>query len=222
MQEFLSVIRTSTLFTGVEENEISAMLHCLDARTETFPKDAFLLREGDTTSSIGLVLQGSALVVQEDVWGNRNILSRANPGQTFATAFACAPGAVLNMSVVAETAVTVLNLNVRRILTVCSSACTHHSKVVRNLLGDLAEKNLRFNEKLTHMGQRTTRAKLMSYFSMVARKEGSFEFEIPFSRQQMADYLGVERSGLSLELSKMRDEGLLDYHKNRFVLKMQN
>ena len=218
MDEILKVVHSSTLFSGVEVQEISAMLHCLDAQTETYPKDAFLLREGDTTDSIGMVLSGSVLVIQEDIWGNRNILSRAVPGQTFAVAFACAPGAVLNVSVTAETAAEVMYLNVRKILTVCPSACAHHSKVVRNLLGDLAEKNLRFSEKLTHMGQRTTREKLLSYFSMIARQQGSFAFDVPFSRQQLADYLGVERSGLSAELGKMQKEGLLSFEKNHFTL----
>ena len=105
------------------------------------------------------------------------------------------------------------------VLSVCPSACSHHSRIIRNLLGELAEKNLRLNEKLTHMGQRTTRAKLMSYFSAEAQRRGGYEFDIPFSRQQLADYLGVERSGLSLELGKMRDEGLLDFHKSHFLLK---
>lgn len=110
--------------------------------------------------------------------------------------------------------------NVKRILDVCPSACAHHSRIIRNLLGELAEKNLRFSEKLTHMGQRTTRAKLMSYLSAEAQRRGEYEFDIPFSRQQLADYLGVERSGLSLELGKMRVEGLLDFQKNHFVLKV--
>ena len=92
--------------------------------------------------------------------------------------------------------------------------------MIRNLLGELAEKNLRFSEKLSHMGQRTTRAKLMSYFSADAQRLGKYELDIPFSRQQLADYLAVERSGLSLELGKMRREGLLDFHKSHFVLKM--
>ena len=221
MKEFLPIIHSSPLFSGVSEDEVSAMLGCLEAKAQSYPKDAFLLRSGDTTASIGLVLSGSVLIVQEDIWGNRNILSKATPGQTFAVAYACAPGAVLNVSVTAETAVTVLYLNVRRILTVCTSACAHHSRVVRNLLGDLAEKNLRFGEKCTHMGQRTTRAKLLSYFSMEAQKHGSFVFDIPFSRQQLADYLGVERSGLSLELGKMRDEGILEFQRNHFVLRTE-
>lgn len=220
MKEFLPVIRSSSLFSGISETELTAMLSCLETREERFPKDTFLLRTGDTAESIGLVLSGSVLVVQEDIWGNRNILSKAGPGQTFAAAYACAPGSLLNVSVLAETPVTAMFLNVKRVLNVCPSACEHHSRIIRNLLGELAEKNLRFGKKLTHMGQRTTRAKLMSYFSAEAQRLGSYEFDIPFSRQQLADYLAVERSGLSLELGKMRSEGLLDFYKSHFILKV--
>ena len=220
MENYFSVLRSSQLFSGVSEDELAAMLSCLDAKKESFPKGAFLLRAGDTTEAIGVVLSGSVLILQEDIWGNRNILSKAGPGQTFAAAFACSHGAVLNMSVTAETPVTVMFLNVKRILNICSSACSHHSRIIRNLLGELADKNLQFSEKLTHMGQRTTRAKLMSFFSSEAQRLGKYEFDIPFSRQQLADYLAVERSGLSLELGKMRSDGLLDFNKNHFVLKI--
>lgn len=128
------------------------------------------MHTGDTAEAIGLVLSGSVLIVQEDIWGNRHILSKAGSGQTFAAAFACAPGAVLNVSVVAQTPVTVMFLNVKRILTVCTSACSHHSRIIRNLLGELADKNLMLGEKVSHMGQRTTRAKIMSYLSAQAQK----------------------------------------------------
>ena len=220
MKDFLPVIRSAQLFSGVSEDELTAMLSCLKAEKKDFPKEDFVLRSGDTADSIGLVLAGTVLVIQEDIWGNRNILSKAGPGQTFAAAYACAPGSVLNVSVVAETPVTALFLNVKRILNVCPSACAHHSRIIRNLLSELAEKNLRFSEKLTHMGQRTTRSKIMSYLSAEALRLGKYEFDIPFSRQQLADYLAVERSGLSLELGKMRSEGLLDFHKSHFVLKV--
>lgn len=220
MNDFLSVIRSSPLFSGITEQELTVMLTCLDTRKEHFPKDAFLMRIGDTAASIGLVLSGSVLIVQEDIWGNRNILSKVGPGQTFAAAYACAPGSVLDVSVVAETPVMALFLDVKQVLNVCTSACAHHSRIIRNLLGVLAEKNLRLNKKLTHMGQRTTRAKLLSFFSAEAQRLGNYEFDIPFSRQQLADYLGVERSGLSLELGKMRSEGLLEFHKSHFILKV--
>lgn len=220
MEEFLSTIRSAPLFSGVSEAELTAMLACLKAEKKDFPKEAFVLRAGDTAESIGLVLAGTVLVIQEDIWGNRNILSKAGLGQTFAAAYACAPGSRLNVSVVAETPVTVLFLNVKRILTVCPSACSYHSRIIRNLLGELAGKNLQFSEKLTHVGQRSTRSKIMSYLSAEAQRLGTYELDIPFSRQQLADYLGVERSGLSQELGKMKKDGLLDYRKSHFVLKV--
>ena len=220
MKEFFPVIHSAPLFSGISEEELAAMLSCLRAEKRDFPKEAFVLRAGDTADSIGLVLSGAVLVIQEDIWGNRNILSKAGLGQTFAAAYACAIGSRLNVSVIAETPVSIMFLNVKRILNVCPSACSHHNRIIRNLLDELAEKNLRFNEKLTHMGQRTTRSKIMSYLSAEAQRLGKYEFDVPFSRQQLADYLGVERSGLSLELGKMRSEGLLDFRKSHFVLKV--
>ena len=219
MKEFLPVLRSSVLLSGISEEDLISMLACLDVKTKSHPKDAFLFRAGDTAESIGLVLSGTVLIIQEDVWGNRNIISKAMPGQTFAAAYACAPGSVMDVSVSAETPVTVMFLNVNRVMHTCPSACARHSRIILNLLGELAEKNLRFAEKLTHIGQRTTRAKLMSYFSAEAQRLGRCEFDIPFSRQQLADYLAVERSGLSLELGKMQREGLLEFHKNHFILK---
>ena len=221
MKNFFPVIRSSKLFSGVSEDELTSMLSCLDARKEDFPKEAFILRAGDTTDSIGLVLSGNVLIIQEDVWGNRNILSKTGPGQSFAAAYACAPRSRLNVSVTAETPVTVLFLNVKRILNVCPSACPHHSRVIQNLLGELAGKNLRLSEKLTHMGQRTTRSKVMSYLSAEAQRLGTYEFDIPFSRQQLADYLGVNRSGLSTELAKLKKEGLLYCCRSCFVLNVR-
>ena len=174
MKEFFSVLHMAALFSGISDEELTAMLSCLGARIGTFPKGSRLLRAGESVEEVGLVLAGSALIVQEDIWGNRNILSKTGPGQTFAEVFACAPGAVLNVSVEAESTMTVMFLHIRRVLSVCPSACSHHSRIIRNLLGELAEKNLRLNEKLTHMGQRTTRAKLMSYFSAGAAMNSTF------------------------------------------------
>ena len=141
MKEFFPVLHTAALFSGISENELTSMLSCLGTRKEDFPKKAFVLRAGDTVDSIGIVLSGSVLIIQEDIWGNWNILSKAGPGQTFAAVYACAPGSRLNVSVIAETPVTVMFLNVKRILNVCPSACSHHSRVIRNLLSELAEKN---------------------------------------------------------------------------------
>ena len=216
MKEFFPVLHTRRFSPVFPTRSLPPCSPALGRGSTPSPK-APLLRAGEAVEEVGLVLTGSALIVQEDILGEPQYSLQAEPGQTFAEVFACAPGAVLNVSVEAENAVTVMFLHIRRVLSVCPSACSHHSRIIRNLLGELAEKNLRLNEKLTHMGQRTTRAKLMSYFSAEAQRRGGYEFDIPFSRQQLADYLGVERSGLSLELGKMRDEGLLDFHKSHFV-----
>lgn len=215
----LSVLRTSGIFSGISEEETEKMLHCLEVRPETFQKDEYILRAGDRVEAFGLVITGKVMIIQEDFWGNRNILAAVGAGHCFAETFACSPGAVLNVSVIAETNVQVLFLNVKRILTTCPSTCSHHNRMIRNLLSELAEKNLRLNEKITHLGQRSRRAKILSYLSAEAQRHGSAEFDIAFSRQQLADYLSVDRSGLSMELSRMQEEGLLEYRKNHFVLK---
>lgn len=219
MKEMLSVLRTSGIFSGISEEETEKMIHCLEVRPETFQKDEYILRAGDRVEAFGLVITGKVMIIQEDFWGNRNILAAVGAGHCFAETFACSPGAVLNVSVIAETNVQVLFLNVKRILTTCSSTCSHHSRMIRNLLSELAEKNLRLNEKITHLGQRSRRAKILSYLSAEAQRHGSAEFDIAFSRQQLADYLSVDRSGLSMELSRMQEEGLLEYRKKHFVLK---
>lgn len=218
MESYVPVLRSSAVFSGLDDAEIIGALSCLDAATRTFPKDDYLLRAGEAVSSFGLVLAGSVLVVQEDFWGNRNIVAAVGAGGTFGEVFACSPGAVPNVGVVAQSEVTAAFLDVRRILTACPSACEHHCRIIRNLVASLAKKNLALNAKVTHMGQRTTRAKLLSYLSAQAQAAGSARFDIPFSRQELADYLSVERSGLSQELGKMRREGLVDFDRNRFVL----
>ena len=140
------------------------MLSCLGARIDTFQKAPACFAPERRWRRWALYWRAAPSLCRRISGGNRNILSKTGPGQTFADVFACAPGAVLNVSVEAESTMTVMFLHIRRVLSVCPSACSHHSRLIRNLLGELAEKNLRLNEKLTHMGQRTTRAKLMSYF----------------------------------------------------------
>lgn len=219
MKDFLPILQNSQLFFGITLDEIESMLGCLDARAEQFSKGEYIFRSGDTSEVLGLVIHGNALIIQEDFWGNRNILSPIEQGECFGETFACAPGSVLNVSVIAQSQTTILFLNVKRILSVCPSTCSHHTQIIRNLLSSLAYKNLNFNEKITHLTQRTTRTKLLSYLSAEAKRHHKAAFDIPFSRQQLADYLSVDRSGLSVELCKMRDEGLLDFNRNHFVLK---
>lgn len=218
MKTYLNVIKKANLFRGIDENEIEAMLGCLCAVTKEYEKNQFVLRFGDTTNTMGLVLCGNVHIIKDDFWGNRNIVSTALPGHLFGETYACTPGTALCVSVIAAEPTTVMFLDVRRILTTCSSACEFHSRLMHNLLSVLAQKNLMMNEKLTHMSRRNTREKLLSYLSSVAVNECCSSFEIPFNRQQLADYLSVDRSAMSNELCKMRDEGFIQFNRNHFEL----
>ena len=218
MQKYLPLLRSCPFFGGLTDDEILSILHCVSAVKSVRPRGSYIFRAGESTEVMGLVLSGSALVIQEGPWGHRNILSKCNVGDFFGEPYAATPGAILNISVVAQEDCEILLLNVRRLLTSCPSACDHHQKLIRNLVSVLANKILLFNEKITHISKRPTREKLLSYLSAEAQRCGDAEFDIPYSRQQLADYLSVERSGLSAELCRMRDEGILAFHKNHFQL----
>ena len=167
---------------------------------------------------MGLVLRGSVLVLQEDLWGHRNIIHRIGPGEYFAEPFAATAGSVLNVSVVADEDAEIMMLNMERFLRTCPHACAHHSRMVRNLVSVMAKRVLDLNEKLTHMAKRSTREKLLSYLSAESMRQGKLAFTIPYDRQQLADYLSVERAAMSVELSKLQKEGLLKTNRNYFEL----
>lgn len=219
MREFLPTISKAPLFTELTEGELATLLPYLGARKAEFHKGQFILTAGKDTEEVGIILTGTALVLQEDFWGNRNILTQLTPGSLFAEVFACLQGTLLNVDVKAQEDTLVLWLKLSKILTPCAETYSFHSKVMHNLLRELARKNILFNERMLHMGQRTTREKVLSYLSLAAQKKQSSEFAISFNRQQLADYLCVERSALSATLSKLRKEGILDFTKNKFVLK---
>lgn len=212
------LIKRTALFDGIDETEIAAMLDCLSATTKNYKKDRIIYRIGDITTLVGAVLSGRAYAIKEDFWGNRSILSEIGVGQLFGETYAAIPSAPLEVSVVAAEACEVLFLDIRRILTTCSSSCEFHARLIRNLLAVTSRKNLLLTRKLEYMSQRTTREKLLSYLSAESQRQRSSSFEIPFNRQQLADYLSVDRSAMSNELCKLRDEGVLSFEKNRFVL----
>ena len=218
MEKFLPVLRSCPFFTGLEDHEILSVLRCVNATKALKPSGSYIFRAGDSTEVMGLVLKGSTLIIQEDLWGHRNILSRCTHGDFFGEPYAAKPGSVLNISIVAEEDCEILMLNVKRLLVTCPTACEHHQKLIRNLVSVLANKILIFNEKITHVSKRSTREKILSYLSSESLKQSSLSFDIPFDRQQLADYLCVERAAMSVELSKLQKEGLIRTNRNHFEL----
>lgn len=218
MEENLPVLRSCPFFMGLNDVEIMSILHCVNGVKASKAAGSYIFRAGDSTEVMGLVLVGSTLIIQEDLWGHRNILSKCNTGDFFGEPYAATPGAVLNISVVAEEDCEILFLNIKRLLITCPTACDHHQKLIRNLVSVLANKILIFNDKITHVSKRSTRDKLLSYLSAESVKKASLSFDIPFDRQQLADFLCVERAAMSVELSKLQKEGLLKTNRNHFEL----
>jgi len=205
----------------MDKGEIQAVLGCVGAYIIQADKGKYIFRAGDSTEVMGMVLTGSIFIIQEDVWGHRNIMAKCQPGEFFGEIYAASPGSILNISVIAEADTTVLMMNVKRLLSSCSSACDYHQRLIRNLVGVLANKVMTFNEKITHISRRSTREKLLSFLSSEAQRAGSLSFDIPFNRQELADYLCVERAAMTVELSRLQKEGILETNRNHFVLSAQ-
>jgi CRP-like cAMP-binding protein len=218
MKEFDILPAGIPLFAGLSGDELRSVLTCLSARTQTYAKDQPILSEDDTPTEVGIVLSGSVIIHKEDFWGNRDIIAKLGPAALFAESFSCAGSARLPVSVTAAESSSVLFVNCRKILTVCSNTCVFHTALIQNLLQIIATKNIGLTQKMEHLSKRSTREKLMSYLSQEARSQRRNPFVIPYNRQELADFLSVDRSAMSTELGKLRDAGLLKYHKNEFTL----
>ena len=218
MKNFISVLKRTKLFSGIGEGDIEAMLDCLQAHIRHYGKGEFVFRHGETVGEIPVLVAGKLHIQRDDYWGNRSIINIVEPGEMFGEAYAShQSGPILN-DVVAVESSDVIFFDVKRLLLVCPNGCRFHSLVVQNLFYTISEKNKKLVQKIGHMAQRTTREKLISYLSEESNRHNSSSFEIPFNRQQLADFLSVDRSAMSNELCKMRDEGLIKFDKNKFVL----
>ena len=218
MQNHIDMLKQCPLFAAVDEEHLLKMLTCLGARIETFDKKYTIMAESSPAKYIGILLSGKAQVVQMDYYGNRSILTEIAPPDVFGEAFACAEVRSIPVSIIAEEPSTVMLIDCGHILHTCENNCGFHQQLIFNLMKDLALKTLQFHQKIEITSKRTTREKLMTYLMYQAKKSGSSKFEIPFDRQELADYLEVDRSGLSAEISRLKKEGVIACEKNRFEL----
>ena len=218
MKKYLKILKKSQLFSGVAEDEIEAMLDCLSAELRTYQKGSYVLHQGEYLHHITVLVAGSLLIQKDDFWGNRSIVNKISVGEMFGEAYVTPGSEALLNDVIATEDSAIIFFDVHKILTTCSSACRFHAMVIQNLFYAISVKNRGLVQKLGHMSRRTTREKLLSYLSEQAKKQGTSSFEIPFNRQQLADFLSVDRSAMSNELCKLRDEGLLSFERNRFQL----
>ena len=215
--DFFALSKTA-LFKGATPQEVEDMLRCLGAERRQFSRGETIYHAGDSVTALGVVLSGSVLIENNDLWGNTSVLDRAGTGQVFAETYACVPGERMMVSVAAAEAAEVLFLDMSRVLRSCSETCAHHHTLIRNLLQLSAQKNLNLSRRIFHTSAKSIRGRLLSYLSYQAAQNGSRSFTIPFNRQQLADYLSVDRSALSKELGKMQKDGLLTVERNHFSL----
>ena len=216
MKNYEKLLVHSKLFCGIRETDLESMLECLGPVQREYRKGEYIYYAGEHITSAGMVLRGCVHVLKEDYWGNRTILAEISAGQLFGEAYACAGRKEPAVGVVAAADCAVLFLNMQRVLSLCSSACVFHTRLIQNLITVLADKNVYLTDKIEYLSRRRLRDKVLSYLSDMAKEQGGREFSIPFNRQELADYLSVDRSALSSELCKLRDEKILEFKKNHF------
>lgn len=218
MQEYFDILQKCPLFDGIGRRDMGPMLACLGASVKFYPKKRTVIRPGRPAKYIGVVLKGRVQIEQVDYSGRRSIMGVCRPGDIFAESFACAGLAAMPVSVLAAEDSLIMPVDSMRAINTCDSSCDFHRRLVYNLMKILAAKNLKFHQKLDILSRRTTRDKLLAYLSYMAAEAGADSFYIPYSRQELADYLEVDRSGLSVQISRLEKEGVIRAQKNFFTL----
>ena len=219
MKEILKSTQGYELFAGMSLEETNRMLECLDAHVISRDKGAAIFVEGSHATRFGVVLSGSLVVVKDGLDGKRSIIKRIGEKELVAAAQTFSGVKTMRVRVEADAPCKVLILNAERVGAPCCNACAFHTRLVRNVMRILAAKTLELNAKIEILSHRTTEERLLAYLHSFADKCGKSEFDIPFDRQQLADFLCVERSALSAEISCLANKGVLSSRKNHFVLK---
>ena len=218
LQKYIPLLKKVTLFENIEDDEMLEMLKCLGARMHFYHKGEFPLMAGDTVSSVGIVLTGQAHVIREDIDGNQMIVTELQECDLFGETFACIETKHCPVTVETITDCNIIWIDYKRVITSCSSSCGYHTKLIGNMMRLIAMKNLRLSCRLEILSKRSIRERLMEYLELQAESMGTRSFSIPFDRNKLADYLCVDRSAMSRELGKMRDEEILKFEKNKFTL----
>ena len=216
MKKVFEAVKSNPLFEGVTFSDFGRMADCLSATTAVYPKGGVILLSGDSMDFVGLILSGGVQMVQEDRNGRVSILSSLGVSELFGEEFACAGVSHSPVTVRTAEGAEILRMDYRRFVTSCASACPCHARLIENMLRLIARKSLALNRKIEILSRRTTREKLLCFFDM--RRGAAKKFTIPYNREELAQYLCVDRSAMSNELCKMRNEGLIRFQKNTFEI----
>ncbi len=216
MKKIFEAIKTNSLFEGIAFSDFARMLHCLSAKTASYPKNTVILLSGDTVDFVGVIVSGGVQILQEDRDGHVAMLAELGISEAFGEVFACAGIAQSPVTVLAAEDSEVLLMDYTKVITACTAACPFHAKLIKNMLRLIAQKCLTLNQKIEILSRRTTREKLLCFFDIY--RGAAKKFTIPYDRGALAQYLCVDRSAMSNELGKMRNEGLIRFQKNTFEI----
>ncbi len=217
MEKYFSILEKVKLFDGIEQADLGQMLNCLEAKVIIAKKNKILLRAGSKPDQVGIVLNGMVQIVKEDADGNRMVIGVASPGEFFGEALCCAGVEESPVSVITCEDSEIMFLEFGRILRSCSHSCTFHRGLIENMLQIIAQKNLILQNRMDFLSKKTVREKVLTYLKSVAANSER-HFSIPFNREELADFLCIDRTSLSRELARLKEEGVLDYWKNQFTL----
>lgn len=218
MKENLSILKKCILFNNIEENNIIPLLGCINGKVKKYQKGDVIYNEGDNITLISIVLTGKVQMNRYDYNGNRSIVAIIEKSHLFGEAFACSGINKIPVEVEATEESEILFVDTSKILKPCCNACGFHTQMIQNLLRAVSLKNIILNNKIEVTSKRTTREKLLTFLYLKSKEYGSNSFYIPYDRQSLADYLEVERSGLSMEISKLIKEGIIESNKNYFKI----
>ncbi len=218
MEKYLNTLNKSELFKYIEDCDILKAIKCLKGTVKKYNKEDIIYFQGDEVSKLGIVLNGSILITKEDIMGNRNILNNITNSGLFAETFVCSNMKYIPVTVIANENSEVLFLEFKHLSQTCNNNCDFHNKLIQNMLNIIASKNIFLNNKLEILSAKTTRDKLIAYLNMQKNINKSNKFIIPFNRDALADFLNLNRSNMSRELSKMQTNGIIKYKKNKFEI----
>lgn len=219
MEKYFNQIKNSPLFFGMNEEELKGILECFNARLKSYESGEMIIRQSDVITNLYLVLEGEVNIEKDTYWGRRIIISKLGVNDNIAMSFVACKAVESTIDAVAAEDTKLLMLNYEKCTSMCQNACTRHKVLISNMFEILAKENLELLQKIENVSQKSIRDKLLTYLSNEARKCKNNSFEIPFNRQDLADYLNIDRSAMSFELSKLQKEGIIEYERNKFLLK---
>ena len=215
MQQYLPILTKCALFRDMSNEDILHISHCLNIKTRSFPADSYLFFMNDIVNSIGIIVEGEVEVVKETIAGGRHIIAILHPSDLFGEGIVCTKSRQAPVTVRTRTPSTICFLPFEFVIKTCHNSCSFHTELIRNMMSILGEKNLQLNYKIDLLTLKGMREKLATYLLMFSAQVGTEEFNLPFNRNELAEFLNVSRTSMSRELGHMKEEGLIDYHLNR-------